>query len=508
MNCIEVVAERNERLIKIRSNPILLQAAKIHYKSHPVDFINDWMFTYDPRQSQPLLPFILFKRQEEYIHWLIDRWQGKESGLVEKSRDMGLTWLSMAFSIWIWLFHDGIAISFGSRKEELVDRIGDPKSIFEKGRTILNFLPKEFLPTGFNLIRNCTHMKILNPENGSSITGEAGDNMGRGGRSSIYFKDESAFYERPERIEASISQNSDVKIDISTPNGEGNPFWRKRFGGKIAVFTFHWRDDPRKDDVWYQKQCDELDPITVAQEIDIDYSASIDNVTIPSAWVRAAINLDIKGTGLRFAGFDVADEGTDYKALAIRKGSVVESIERWKEGNTTQAARKVFNRCQECAIDNLNYDVIGVGAGVKGELWSLSQQYTHRININGVVIGEGISKEQFTPEKKNEDLFLNLKAELWWKLRRRFERTYEHVKGIKEWPIDELISIPNDSELISQLSRQLYEKTENGKIKMESKAKMKKRGVASPDMADALVLSYAPTCNETLKWAQVSLMRR
>ena len=76
-------------------------------------------------------------------------------------------------------------------------------------------------------------MRILNPENGSSIVGEAGDNIGRGARTSIYFKDESAYYEHADAIDAALSQTSNCKIDVSTPNGPGNPFYRKRHGGKI-----------------------------------------------------------------------------------------------------------------------------------------------------------------------------------------------------------------------------------------------------------------------------------
>lgn len=508
MDYVQTIAERNERLIKIRKDFKLLLAVKIYYKTHPVDFINDWVFTYDPRRAQPTVPFILFRRQEEYLEWLLERWANKESGLVEKSRDMGLTWLSMAFAIWLWLFHGGVKIGFGSRKEDLVDRIGDPDSIFEKGRMILRTLPPEFLPAGFDDSKHCPHMKLVNPENDSRIIGESGDQIGRGGRSSIYFKDESAFYERPERIEAAISQNSDVKIDISTPNGEGNPFWRKRHGGVIPVFTFHWRDDPRKDDAWYKKQCDELDPVTVAQEIDINYSASIDNVTIPSHYVRAAVGLSLPETGARIAGLDVADEGGDYNALIIRKGVVIESIEKWKEGNTTQTARSAFFKCIEAQTDYLAFDSIGVGAGVKGELWSLSQAHPHKMTISGVNVGESPSEQQFTTEKRNEDIFLNLKAELWWKLRRRFERTYEHVNGIKEWPIDELISIPNHSELISELSRPLFERTENGKLKIEAKEKMKKRGIASPNLADALILSFANHLTQPTKRTHINFMAR
>ena len=489
---VDVLTIRSEKLRKIRSNPKLLAASKIYYKNNPVDFVNDWVFTYDPRQSPATMPFILFKRQQECIRFLLERWEKKESGLIEKSRDMGLTWLSMAFATWAWLFNDGVSISFGSRKEELVDKIGDPKCIFEKGRMILRYLPKEYLPVGFDVNKHCPHMKFINPQNGSTITGEAGDNMGRGGRSTIYFKDESAFYERPERIDAAISQNSDVKIDISTPNGEGNPFWRKRFSGVIPVFTFHWRDDPRKDNAWYEKQKREIgNDVIVAQEIDIDYSAAVENVVIPAKWVRSAVNLDLDEKGLVYAGLDVADEGGDLNVFILRKGVVVKDIQSWSQGNTTETARKSYAMCEENKVSFFAYDSIGVGAGVKGEMWSITRSRKNaRLTISPFNAAASCTDDSYNDDQGNDDLFVNLKAEMWYKMRRRFERTYEKVNGIKDWPDSDLISIPNHSELISELSRPRYERGENGRIKIEPKKKMKARGVKSPNYADALIICF------------------
>ena len=70
----------------------------------------------------------------------------QSAGLVEKSRDMGATWTTVAFSVWLWLFRPGSAIGFGSRKELLVDRLGDMDSIFEKIRYTIKMLPGFLLP--------------------------------------------------------------------------------------------------------------------------------------------------------------------------------------------------------------------------------------------------------------------------------------------------------------------------------------------------------------------------
>jgi len=140
--------------------------------------------TSDPRNADVGLPvtvpFVLFPKQAEFIDWLVERWKGREDGLVEKSRDMGLSWLCVSIAATLWLFNPGIVIGFGSRKEEYVDRIGDPKSLFWKLREFINNLPIEFQPSGWNADKHAPFMRVLNPENGAAIVGEAGDNIGRG----------------------------------------------------------------------------------------------------------------------------------------------------------------------------------------------------------------------------------------------------------------------------------------------------------------------------------------
>lgn len=180
-----VYAWRTAMLKRLRSTPGALEAARAYYSTRPGNFIMDWMDTYDPRrQRDKWVPFIFFKRQQEVIDFFESCSAAGESGLVEKCRDFGLTWLACAYSVWRWLFIKNDAIGWGSRKETLVDKPGDPDSIFEKIRLILHRLPRLWLPEGFSFGRNCTYMKLLNPATGAIIAGEAGDNIGRGGRRS------------------------------------------------------------------------------------------------------------------------------------------------------------------------------------------------------------------------------------------------------------------------------------------------------------------------------------
>jgi phage terminase large subunit len=282
-----------------------------------------------------------------------------------------------------------------------------------------------------------------------------------------------------------------VKIDVSTPNGNGNPFYKKRFGGKIPIFVFDWRDDPRKDEKWYQKQKDILEPWILAQEVDRDYNASVEGICIPSKWVKAAIDYPITPSGSKIAGLDVADEGGDANAYVLRHGVVLTSISSWKEGDTTQTARKAWGLATQDSIGQINFDSIGVGAGVKGEFNSLVDNNGSSFTIHGVNSGSTKLPGMYEgTDKTNKDMFANVKAKMWWSLRRRFEKTYEVLNGIKDHPEEKLISIPNNTELISELSQPLREVNGSGKIIIESKVKMRTRGIPSPNLADACCLAY------------------
>lgn len=458
-------------------------------------WVNTYCWTFDPREteSDPVVPFKLFPRQAEFLLWIRERERDQRSGVAEKSRDVGFTWLCCAYAVHGWLFRRGFAAGFGSRKLELVDKKGDPKCIFEKIRFLVQHLPDWMLPEGYNERIHSGFAKLLNPSNNASITGEGGSQIGRGGRNTVYFVDEAAFLQHPKLADAALSATSRVKIWVSTPNGMGNSFYEKRFGGRFAVFTFHWRDDPRKDDAWYEQQKDELDPVTLAQEVDIDYSASIEGICIPAKWVRAAVDFAIPGVSKEYpliAGFDPADGGKAKSVFIARRGPVVLDPLAWGELSAGEAADKAAMEAQRLGVDRVNYDAIGVGTSVQ-YAWDKRESALGFV-ANGVKWGDPPTNTRWPSRKTSAEMFVNLRAELWWILRTRFEKTWQVVNEGAEYPPDELISIPNCPELISQLSTPLCETSATGKIQLESKPDMSKRGVSSPDYGDALAYSFAP----------------
>ncbi len=368
---------RVERLAKIRKDPTILPNLKTYYRNNPAQFIIDWGTTFDPRNVErglpSMIPFLLFPRQEEWVEWFLERWKKQEPGLTDKSREMGMSWLTMSLACTVCLFNDGVVVGVGSRKEGYVDKKDDPKSLLQKARQFIRGLPAEFRGS-WNIDKHAPYMRIMFPDTGSLITGESGDGIGRGDRTSFYIVDESAWMPRPELIEASLSQTTNCRHDISTPRGMNNPFARKRFGGKVNVFSFRWQDDPRKDLEWYNKKCHDIDdPVVIAQEIDLDYSASIEGVLIPSAWVNAAVDahlkLGISVTGIRNIGLDIADEGKDKNAVCGRYGILIEYLEEWsgKDSDIFATIQRTFTLCDILQYPSIVYDADGMGADARGD---------------------------------------------------------------------------------------------------------------------------------------------
>ncbi len=458
----QVFEWRMERLQRIRANPESLPIMKAFYKDNPAQFIIDWGMTVDPRNVErglpARIPFLLFPKQEEWIQWFVEHWRASKPGITEKTRDMGMSWLTVGMASSLCLFNRGVFAGFGSRKEEYVDKIGSPKSLFDKARNFIGLLPVEFRG-GWSAKQHAPHMRILFPETESAMTGEAGDGIGRGDRTSFYIVDESAFLERPYLVDASLSATTNCRQDISTPNGMANSFAERRHSGKIDVFTFHWRDDPRKDQAWYDKQVEELDAVTVAQEIDINYSASVEGVLIPSAWVQAAIDahivLGIEPTGVRMGALDVADEGKDTNAFTSRHGFLLEDIDEWsgKGDDIFGTVQKAFNICDQQLLDHFRFDSDGLGAGARGDARVINENREAEdiptivavpFRGSGAVFdpeGEAVRGDNGRPARLNKDFFANAKAQGWWSLRTRFQKTYRAVTEGMEFDPDEIISI-------------------------------------------------------------------
>lgn len=527
----EVIAEMTRRYYYravIEQSELSIQAEIYKCKNDPAHWFNHWVWTYDPR-GMPFglpanIPFVLRPGQVELVDWLLERESTQTHGLIEKSRDEGMSYVVLGFYLHRWLFVEGFAGGVGSRKEDLVDKKGDPKTLLHKFRDMFSKLPDWMKPKGFVEKVHDNYMRIINPDNGATVTGEAGDNIGRGGRTTMYFLDEWAFVERQEAVDAAISQNTNVHIKGSTPNGIGDRFHQDRFSGRYAVFTMPWRANPDKNwtvqyngkviHPWYEKQLATLDDVVLAQEVDINYAASVEGVLIPSTWIQAAIDahikLGIEPTGDRIAGLDVADEGKDKNSYAGRHGIVLNYLDTWsgKGDDIFGTTQKAMDLSIEQSIDTLFYDADGLGAGCRGDARVINEIQREKglpeVNVDSFR-GSGSVHEpddEMVEGRLNKDFFANMKAQAWWWLRMRFQETYRAIEG-REYDPDMLISLSSDeleekelALLTTELSQPTYTKNGTGKILVNKQPD----GTASPNRADSVMICFNPQVSSLNIW--------
>lgn len=243
----------------------------------PAYFISNYLKTFDPRPTapQPILDFKLYDFQLEYVTDLVHQIRAGEDVLVEKSRDMGISWVTLAVFLWFWLFEDGFAAHLGSRIQDYVDD-GTAKSLFWKLEFMIRNIKDELLlPEGFSLKTHRTFMKLKNPVSGNEITGEAASsNFSRGGRYTVILMDEGGFWRDFESAWTAAGDSTQCRVLVTTPPNVPSYAKAIRFGGKVKVLTYLWELHPDKDRAWYERQKERRTEEEMLHEIDISWEYS------------------------------------------------------------------------------------------------------------------------------------------------------------------------------------------------------------------------------------------
>lgn len=440
----------------------------------PIHFCRNWLWTFDPnRDGEKLIPFVPFPKQEEFMIWVLERMENRESGVVIKPRQVGMTWTTCAIGLWMWLFRRNVNITYTSMKITLTDKHGDPKCVFYKLRKMLELLPPFLYPQNRDV-----NSVITNLDRNNTLTADGGDNPGRGGTATVIFCDEFANCQHQEMVDAAVSANSDSIIYMSTFSRPGNLFFKLalRQERELPVFEFKWWEDPRKTTAWYQALQKSKDKAWISREIDCDPYSSMEGQLIKKEWIDASVSLrdsvEITIPIPEHCGYDPAGDGDGCEhVVARRKGPMVLSITGYK-GDSEFCARRALQLSEDAEM--LIYDADGGWGRVAR---SVFMKENRRI-IGFHSSGGGIPG------------FVNRRAAAYWIIRDRLRRTFELSKGDNVDPMDCLF-IPNDGVLIDQLLSIRSEEREDGRIQIESKMSMLKKGIKSPDRADALVYSYS-----------------
>ena len=318
---------------------------------------NTFFYTLDVRQ-RPFhhQPFCTYPYQDREILALRDAINDGRDKCLEKSRDMGVTWIVLGTMFWFWCQPSGGAdFLLGSRIEDYVDKKGDPRTHFAKLRYLLNRLPKWLRPKGFNPRSHDTFMKLVNPTTESSFTGESNNpNFSTQGRYLGIFYDEFAKWEgSDESAWTAGGDASPCRIAVSTPFGAGGQFYRLVTDGRTQKTTLHWSLHPRKarglsclwptpnehergdrgdnwrpeeklTSPWYEGECKRRLPSEIAQELDIDYLGAGRPVFEGKCWEflkswhkREDVPIEFLVPVLHSRKTEVIDSPTDWEGYIV-----------------------------------------------------------------------------------------------------------------------------------------------------------------------------------------------
>ncbi len=200
-----------------------------------------------------------------------------------------------------------------------------------------------------------------------------------------------------------------------------------------------------------------------ARFVDGDWSAfeGTSNV-FPYKSIQDAVERDLPEGKPIELGVDVARYGDDESVIAIRKGSVGRIKKTFKKNDLMQLTGETIQTKVEDKADALKVDADGMGGGVVDRLREQGHNVTE---IHGG--GKAVNSEKFK----------NMKAEIHWAFRERL------IAGD--------IDLPDDLELKAQLTSITYRVASSGQLEITPKEDMKKRGLKSPDRAEAMIYAFA-----------------
>lgn len=228
---------------------------------------------------------------------------------------------------------------------------------------------------------------------------------------------------------------------------------------------------------------------------------SNENAIITSSSIRAVISDDIpqeQYDGPVVMGFDIADSGEDKCAVVVRQGNVVIHVEEWKGevDGILKSVTKAYSIAKKHNVNHIVYDSIGVGASAGAKLTEIDSTMRHTgWNAGRSITNSRVANRRVEHTKiKNKDFYANVKAMAWWDVSRMIVNKDIHIDKNK---IDNRIL----EQLVRELSTPMKDFDNNGRVKVESKSDLAKRGIPSHNIADAFILAFAGENQEGYSWS-------
>lgn len=458
-------------------------------------------------KSGAILPFA-FNRGQIYIHEKIERQlqeTGKVRALILKGRQLGCsTYVQARF------FHK-VSTHQGKKAFILTHEAEATKNLFDMTKRFCDLMPDGLIPIPDSSSAKELNFKSLN--SGYSV-GTAGNKaVGRSQTIQLMHGSEVAYFphadEHAKGILQTVSNERGTEIILeSTANGIGNYFynmWMSSVNGQSdfqAIFVpWFWQPEytinPAKSDhlnaeeadilaeyksigitkehlYWRRKKLFEFsnDHETALERFHTEYPCTaldafrnpVANRFIKAHLVQRARKNQITSQSPLVIGVDPAISDNDRTAIIRRKGRLAYGLETHYNLDTMQIVGLIRQIISKENPAKVCIDCIGIGAGVLDRLKELGYSCVEAVNV--------------ARRANLRDQFHNLRAELWHEMR--------------EWLSQDMpVQLPDSDELLGDLTSLGYWYDSSGCLRIESKDALRKRGMKSPDAADALSLSFA-----------------
>jgi phage terminase large subunit len=275
-----------------------------------------------------------------------------------------------------------------------------------------------------------------------------------------------------EAASGSMSSSGAITLLIGNPTRDSGFFWRTHTleRDRWRCMTVSSAESTRVSPDYITEMSERYGPESNAYRVRVlgQFPSGSDAVFIPGELVDSAMNRDtVLDTGAPIIwGLDCARFGADASVLIKRQGScVTEPPRRWRNIDLMVLAGAVkheFDLAQASRPSLIAIDSIGIGAGV-----------VDRLQEQGLpVLGINVSESP-----ANAMNFMRLRDELWSRMR--------------EWLATRTVRLPRDDQMRDDLVSARYTFSSTGKLQIESKESMRRRGLPSCDSADALMLTLA-----------------
>lgn len=269
---------RQKLLRACRAKPKYRRSVLELCRRDPLFFINAFVWQFNPNFIPPksgkgssmsleLGPFVTWPFQDEALAVMRKCMEERRDAVIEKSREMGASWLCLLLMLWYWLFVPRKKFLLISRDEKSVDS-SDPDSLMWKLDFVLGKLPDWMVPKHRRL-------KLLfeNEDTGSFITGQASTGKaGVGGRAFAMFIDEFSQIDDAREVLNRTSDTTGCRIFNGTHKGTGTAFHDLTAGDASSFLTkiqLHWSQHPDKNRGLYS--WDAAEQRLVFHDPDYDY---------------------------------------------------------------------------------------------------------------------------------------------------------------------------------------------------------------------------------------------